>query len=349
MTPRQRWLALLAGKSPDRVPVDYWATGEFTRKLKKAMGCDTDEALWTKLHIDRPRYLAPKPIHAHHPDDPEADLWGVRRKLIKYETGSYNEVSHCPLAHVTSPAELKSIRWPTTADYDYAPITRAVESDDGYRMLHAGQFEPFLLYCNLRGLEQGFEDLLVNTDIADAVLGRIFDFHFEHTRRIFEAGKGRIDLTYIAEDLGGQTAPLMGLQTYRRFLLPNQIRMADLARKHKVHIMYHTDGSAAPFLPDLVDKVGIEILNPIQWRCPGMERETLVKDFGKRIAFHGAMDNQQTLPFGTVDDVIAEVRDNLRIFKSARWLCAPCHNIQAVSPVENIIAMYRTIHDLGKL
>ena len=65
-------------------------------------------------------------------------------------------------------------------------------------------------------------------------------------------------------------------------------------------------------MPDLIDRVGIEILNPIQWRCPGMERERLVADFGRRIIFHGSIDNQQTLPFGTVDDVVGEVRESVR-------------------------------------
>ena len=152
------------------------------------------------------------------------------------------------------------------------------------------------------------EDLALRPEMADAVLGHIFDFYYEHHRRIFEAGRGRIDLTWVAEDLGSQTGPLMSLAMYRRFLLPNQIKMAELARSYGVHVMYHTDGAARAFLPDLIDCVGIEILNPIQWRCPGMERERLVADFGERIIFHGSIDNQQTLPFGTVDDVIREVR-----------------------------------------
>ena len=54
---------------------------------------------------------------------------------------------------------------------------------------------------------------------------------------------------------------------------------------------------------------GIEILNPIQWRCPGMEREGLVRDFGDKIAFHGAVDNQQTLAMGSAEDVRKEVLD----------------------------------------
>jgi uroporphyrinogen decarboxylase len=78
-----------------------------------------------------------------------------------------------------------------------------------------------------------------------------------------------------------------------------------------------------------------------------MDRESLVREFGGHIAFHGAMDNQQTLAFGTVDDVVAEVTDNARIFADARWICAPCHNIQPVSPTANILAMYEAIHAVG--
>ena len=210
-----------------------------------------------------------------------------------------------PLANAESVAEIHAHRWPSCDEFDYTAITQAVERDDGFRPIHAGCYEPFLLYGYLRGLQTSLEDLALRPELADAILGHIFDFYHEHHRRIFEAGGGRIDLTYVAEDLGSQTGPLMSLAMYRRFLLPNQIKMAELARSFGVHVMYHTDGAARAFLPDLVDRVGIEVLNPIQWRCPGMERERLVADFGDRIIFHGSIDNQQTLPFGTVDDVIA--------------------------------------------
>ena len=183
--------------------------------------------------------------------------------------------------------------------------------------------------------------------MADAILGHIFDFHIEHHRRIFAAAGGRIDTTWVAEDLGAQTGPLMSLKMYRRFLLPNQIKMADLARSFGIHIMHRTDGAARGFLPDLIDRVGIEILNPIQWRCPGMAREGLVRDFGDRVILHGSIDNQQTLAFGSVDDVAAEVRQSIEIYRPARWICAPCHNIQPITPTENIVAMYETIHACG--
>ncbi len=347
MTPRERWLALLNGERPDRIPTDYQATPEVTARLLRDLDCLDERALWKRLDIDRRTILEPKWKLPHHPDDPAADMWGIRYRKADYGTGVYDEPVHMPLAAIDTVEEVHAHRWPSPDDFDYGVITRAIEADDGTYPIHVGVYEPFLLYGYMRGLERAFEDLLLRPEIADAILSHIYDFYEESNRRSFEAGGGRIDLTYVAEDLGAQTGPLMSLKTYRRFLLPNQKRMADLARSFGIHVMYHTDGAARPFLPDLVDVVGIEILNPIQWRCPGMEREKLVADFGDRIIFHGSIDNQRTLAFGTVDDVVREVRESIEIYRNVRWICAPCHNIQPVSPTENVVAMYETIHQLG--
>jgi len=349
MTPRERWGALIEGRRPDRIPTDYQATGEVTARLLRDLECDGHDALWRKLHIDKRKEVQPRWKRAGHPDDRDADMWGVRYINADYGIGHYLTPVHHPLAGVESPDDVHKHRWPDPDDFDYAPVTEAIEADDGYYPIHAGIYEPFLLYATMRGLEAAMMDLALHEDIADAILGRIFDFHHEHHRRIFEAGAGRIDTTYVAEDLGSQTGPLMSPAMYRRFLLPNQIRMAELARSFGIHVMYHTDGAAREFLPDLVDRVGIEILNPIQWRCPGMDREGLVRDFGDRIIFHGSIDNQQTLSYGSPGDVMREVSESVEIYSGARWICAPCHNIQPISPTENIVAMYETIYRLGKL
>jgi uroporphyrinogen decarboxylase len=346
MTPRQRWLALLDRKSPDRIPTDYQATSEVTARLCRDLGCADDEVLYRRLHIDARRKV--EPVWNRPPGLPaEADMWGIVYREISYGSGVYLEPEHHPLAFVDSVAEVNAHRWPSCDDFDYSVVTRALDADNGYRPIHAGCYEPFLLYCYLRGLETSLEDSVLRPEIADAILGHLFDFYHEHHRRLFEAGRGRIDTTYVAEDLGAQTGPLMSLTMYRRFFLPNQIKMADLARSHGIHVMYHTDGAVRLFIPDLIDRVGIEILNPIQWRCPGMERERLVADFGRHIVFHGSIDNQQTLPFGTVDDVVREVGESVAIYRHARWICAPCHNLQPISPTANIVAMYEAIHECG--
>ena len=108
------------------------------------------------------------------------------------------------------------------------------------------------------------------------------------------------------------------------------------------------------FYDRLVDgllEAGIDLLNPIQWTCAGMDRRELKRDFGGQVVFHGGMDNQHTLPFGSVDDVQREVLDNLEYLggREGTYILAPCHNIQAVTPPENITAMYATCRDNGWL
>ena len=79
-----------------------------------------------------------------------------------------------------------------------------------------------------------------------------------------------------------------------------------------------------------------------------MGRAELKRDFGDQVIFHGGMDNQQTLPFGTVAAVEREVIENIELLgKGGGYILAPCHNIQVVSPAENIVAMYKTGYQHG--
>jgi len=349
MTPRERWLALFDGAKPDRIPTDYWATDEVTARLLRELRCADKEALYTRLHIDGVVHINPVRTSAHFPGDESADIWGLRRTAIDYGNGSYEEFANHPFAEMTTVEEVHAYPWPNPDDHDFERFRKEIESAPHHRIVRSGEYEPFLLYCALRGMELAMMDLLADQEMVDAALDHIFDYYYAVNERTFEIGKGRIDMTYVAEDMGGQTGLLFGIPEIRRFILPRQKKMADLARSFGIHIFYHTDGAARDIIPDLLDVTGIEILNPIQWRCPGMEREGLVRDFGKRVIFHGAIDNQHTLPFGTAEDVRSEVLESIRIFSGARWICAPCHNLQPVTPTGNIVALYETIHEHGTL
>ena len=95
--------------------------------------------------------------------------------------------------------------------------------------------------------------------------------------------------------------------------------------------------------------MGIDILNPVQWTCPGMDMVELKAEFGARICFHGAIDNQHVLPFGTEAEVRAEVRHCIDELASdgTGYILAPCHNIQGHTPLENMIAMYDEAQEYG--
>jgi len=124
-------------------------------------------------------------------------------------------------------------------------------------------------------------------------------------------------------------------------------RMIDIVHSAGAFVVHHSDGAVRENIPNMIG-VGIDVLDPVQWRCAGMEREGLKRDFGDKIIFHGAMDNQYTLPFGTVEEVRQEVLDNLRILGAGGgYILGPCHNIQAVSKPESIVAMYETCYEHG--
>ena len=350
MTPRQRWHAVLSRQKPDRVPTDYWATSEVTDRLKRELHCADEWTLWDKLQIDRLVVVAPRYVG---PDLGGDDIWGVPHRTIVYADGAgrYSEVADNPMARITTVEQVHAYPWPRIEWYDFADLSTQADQvlKRGYPV-YAGHYEPFLTYCQLRSLEQAFMDLAAAPEIVDAILDHLFDFHYQLNSRMFETiGPGRIDITYVAEDLGTQESLLMSEAMVDRFLKPKMKKMIDLAHQFGITVFYHSDGAVLPLIEGLI-AIGIELLNPIQWRCKGMDREGLKRDFGDRLILHGGVDNQKTLPFGTSDDVRQEVIDNLRILGAGGgYILAPCHNIQPITPTENILALYETVAREGRL
>jgi uroporphyrinogen decarboxylase len=347
MTPRERWLAALAGSRADRTPCDYWGTDEVTRRLLRELDCRDERELWLRLGIDKLIHLAPTHRKAKETTWHTGGLfsiWGVETRAIEYGDGigAYEEDLVNPLAGAQSVREIEQFPWPDPDDWDYAGMRAKCDQWPGYPIL-GGVCEAFYVYCRLRGMERSMEDLAGEPAIAEAMLENIFRVHTELIRRTLEAAADSIDLVYVAEDLGTQHGLLMSPAAFRRFLKPGMRRMIELVHSFGVKVMHHDDGAIRPLIPDLIE-IGIDVLNPVQWRCRGMEREGLVRDFGRDLVFHGAVDNQRTLPFGSPEDVRREVAENIRIFSDAKgYVVAPCHNLQPNTPTANILALYEAI------
>ncbi len=345
MTPRERWLAVLSREKPDRVPMGYRATGEATRKLMGYLGCNDGQALYERLHIDRVVSLSPRYVGPPIPRD--KDVFGCGYEDVDYGTGVYRECVSHPLSEYETVEQIeRSYTWPSPDWYDYSGVAAQLEGNEAYP-IRGGGSEPFATYKYLRGDEQAFIDLVENPDIVHYCLDKLFDLCCENTRRIYEQARGQVMITYVAEDLGSQEALLYSPGQIREFLLPRMKRMIDLAHQAGAFVFHHSDGAVREFLPDMIE-AGIDVLDPVQWRCRGMEREGLKRDFGDRLVFHGAVDNQYTLAFGSEEEVRQEVIDNIRILGAGGgYIIGPCHNIQPISPPENIVAMYETGYEYG--
>ena len=351
MTPRERWQALMRGERPDRIPCDYWGTGEITARLMRDLSCPSERALWERLGVDKLIHLAPR-----HPRAVEDtwhlqslfSVWHVRTRRISYADGlgSYEEDAVHPLAAARSVGEVERFDWPDPAEYDLSGLPSQCDEWRDYPLL-AGGCEIFYLYCRLRGMERALADLIEEPAIAECILERIHQFDLALTRRILDEISGRLLFVYVAEDLGTQESLLMSPALFRRRLKPRMARMIELIHSYGVKVFHHDDGAIRPLIPDLVE-IGIDLLNPVQWRCRGMDREGLARDFGPRLVFHGGIDNQRTLPFGSPEDVRREVRETIQAFRSAKgYIVAPCHNLQANTSTANVLALYQAAHEFG--
>ncbi len=378
MTPKERWLAILNRQKSDRLPMDYWGTPEVSAKLIKHFGLSDKEQIeivkdlglsrfqksndgpsvpnsrilerevFKELHIDfvvrlENKYVGPEVSLG-------SDSFGCQYKLVEYTDGSYIECSHNPLAKFDTVEEIeKGYKWPEPDWWDYSTI---VEQIDGYEdyPIRAGGSEPFLFYKYLRGDEKAFLDLVLNPEIVHYILDKLFGLAYENTKSMYEKipdRENKLILSYVNEDLGSQKGLLYSPQHIHKFLLPKMKVMIELAHENGAYVFHHDDGSIRRIIPDLIE-TGVDILNPIQWRLKDMDREGLKEDFGDLVIFHGGVDNQHTLPFGSVDDVIEEVSGNIEILgEGGGYIIAPCHNIQPNTPVENILALYETGYKYG--
>ncbi|MEP7356725.1 MAG: uroporphyrinogen decarboxylase family protein [Anaerolineales bacterium] len=345
MTARERWLAVLQHRRPDRAPLDYWATPEVDRSLMAHLGQSSKVEMLRALHVDFVVDIVPRYVGPALP--PGRDVWGIGYRDMPYAGGVYAEAAYRPLAQYETLDEIRhNHTWPEPDWWDWSEVAQQVRGFEDHPIAGGGS-QPFMIYKDLRGHERALMDLRECPDIAHYCIDQISEVFYQGTVRAFEALPGQITLTYVDEDLGGQRNLMISPAQIREFLFPGMRRMIELGHGAGAYIRHHDDGAISRILPELVE-LGIDFLNPLQWRAEGMDRAWLKREFGSRIALHGGMDNQYTLPFGTVAEVRQEVRDNLRILgDGGGYILAPCHNLQPITPIDNILALYATAYDEG--
>jgi len=152
-----------------------------------------------------------------------------------------------------------------------------------------------------------------------------------------------VHMVMLYEDLSMQEGPLMSPELFRKYIRPQHEKVIKAIRDHTdAAICLHICGSAYAFIPDFIE-MGIGVLNPVQIRAKNMEPEKLKAEFGDRLSFHGAVDAQEVLPYGTREVVEQEVRRLMNILgKNGGYLLASCHSIQPDVPPENIKALFST-------
>ena len=214
------------------------------------------------------------------------------------------------------------------------------EYKDEYWMVGVTPTTIFETAWALRGYEQLLMDMVMDPSRAGAVLDIPYHYHRTVTQQLVKMG---VDMIWLGDDVGGQNTMLMSPGMWRSYFKPRMAELIVSLREinPRIKIAYHTDGVVYPIIPDLIE-IGIDILNPIQPMA--MDPVKLKKEYGDRLCFWGSMDIQQTVPFGTVEEVKQEVITRLRtIGRDGGLILGPTHNVQLDTPLENFWAMVDTI------
>ncbi len=195
----------------------------------------------------------------------------------------------------------------------------------------------------IRDIEEWYVSTVKRKDYVLKVFERQCEVGLANLERVYRAVGDRVAVVFVTgTDFGTQSGPFMSVKTYRHMYFPFQKAICDWIHRHTAWKTFmHSCGSNLPLIPSFIE-AGIDILNPVQWTAVNMDAQMLKDRFGDRLVFWGGGVNcQQTLPFGTPDDVRREVQEHVRIFgRGGGFVFNTVHNVQPQTPVENVLAMY---------
>jgi uroporphyrinogen decarboxylase len=354
MASKERVRCALSRNIPDRVPIDYSANSGIDARLIKHFGLNAGdhEGLRKALGVDfrgiGAPYRGPR-LHAEVAErgvDPE---WGIRTRRVDHGSGEYWDFCDFPLkdasAEVIAPWPM-----PSPDDYDYTSVAADCRANAAYGLYVGGAGLGDIM--NSTGMLCGVEQMLMGLAMQDAALLTLIDrrleIQLEVTRRVLDAANGAIDLLWMGEDLGTQAAAMISLDMYRSILRPRHQKFVDLGTSYGVPAMIHCCGSSSWAFDDFID-MGIAAVDTLQPEARDMAPAYLKSRFGKRLAFHGCISTAGVVAFGSVEDVVANVKETLRVMMPGGGYClSPTHALQDNSPVENVVAMYETAREFGE-
>ncbi len=380
MTSRERVLAALSHKQPDRVPIDLGGNQTGIHKfayqaLIEHLGLDEtieimdavqqlarpSEAVLERLRVDT-RY-----VHAGAAADFNGDIvvaerdgstwhdltdeFGVRWSMPD-DKPLYMDITLHPLADATID-DLDDYPFPDGGDpgrfADLRDRAIAIRDETPYAVVSGISGVVYEICWYMRGLERWFMDMIEQPEFCEALLDRTLQFWLDWFDAFLEEVGDVVDVMMIGDDLAGQGGPLFQPEFYRKVVKPRQKRLVQSIKpRTSAKIWYHTCGACRTYIPDLLDN-GIDVLNPVQISAADMDPTDLKAEYGDRLAFWGgAIDAQHVLPTADPDTVREHVRRNIEAFKpGGGFVFNNVHNIQAGVPPENVLAMYDAAYEYG--
>ena len=203
----------------------------------------------------------------------------------------------------------------------------------------------------IRDVAEWYLSTVMRQDYIHAVFSRQCEIALANLAAFYEAAGDAVDVLFVCgTDFGTQTSSFCSTDTFDALYAPYYRRVNEWVHGHTGWKTFkHSCGAVADFIPHFID-VGFDIVNPVQCSAAGMDPAQLKERFGERIVFWGGgVDTQKTLPFGTPDEVRREVLQRCEIFApGGGFVFNAIHNVQAGTPVGNIVAMVDAVREFGE-
>jgi uroporphyrinogen decarboxylase len=273
------------------------------------------------------------------------NYWGSIRMPVSNEAGTYNEAVEFPYAEFKSVEDVEKFRWPKVEWFDFSKMAEDCKKYSEYAIVFGSPGNMDLINGTSygRGVEQTIYDIGLENPIGLACMQKRFECCYEISKKALETANGQIDILWIGDDYGTQNGLLMSPEKWRKLFFPKLKEMCALGHEYGARVMLHCCGSTRPLWPGLIE-AGVDIYQTVQPEAKDMDPAELKAEFGGQICLHGTVSIQKTLPFGTPEDVAAEVRQRIEtVGKDGGLIIAPAHNAQPDTPVENLLALYETV------
>ena len=330
MNGRERILAALDGRAPDRIPLalSFYHVDGAALAPAGAWRDDLVDVGFVEFPIsteeaDLRRRALP------HPGDTRL---GSPSQAARYARWRYHPEAHRgsnPLEGARTLDDLERFPFPDVSGPHVADgLAREVARfhDQG---LAAGGNTPHLggelfeAAWRLRGLESFLLDLVSRKEMAHFLLDRLTELARRNATTLARAG---VDVLALDDDVGMPGTMMISPALWREFFRPRLAGIVDAARAAKpdVRVIYHSDGHIEPILDDLVD-IGIAGVNPVQ--PEHMDAARIRRRFGSRLALWGTVGRQTTFAFAGPAEIRREVRERIEALGPAGLVLCPAYDI----------------------
>jgi uroporphyrinogen-III decarboxylase len=202
----------------------------------------------------------------------------------------------------------------------------------------------------IRDIAEWYMATASRRDYIHRVFDRQCEIAIANLARIHAAAGGAVDAVFICgTDFGTQTSSFCSVRTFRELYFPYYARLLGWIHNNtQWRCFKHSCGSVVRFIPSFIE-AGFDILNPVQCSAAGMDAAELKARYGDRLTFWGGgVDTQQTLPFGSPEQVRSQVLERCKIFAaSGGFVFNAIHNLQAGTPAANIVAMFDALAEFN--